>query len=307
MSPVFVFPLAEISIVLLSMTGFGEARRQHEQLTIVAEVRTVNNRYFKLSLRSAEGYGGLESLVEGVVRKHVRRGSVQVQLRIERQRAFDDYKINTDVLESYRRQLAANEGNGALASIRLDALLLLPGVVEERQSDNFDPERDWPAVEATLEAALMALSTMRAAEGEVLASDLRLNCLLVADRLDRIETRLPQVAESYRERLLERINRTLEKFDIRLEANDVVRELSLHLERSDISEEIVRLRSHLEQMEATMQLAESSGRKLDFLTQEMFREANTIGSKSSDVEIPKFTVEIKAAIERLREQVQNVE
>lgn len=288
------------------MTGFGEARRQHEKLTIVAEVRTVNNRYFKLSLRCAEGYGGLESLVENVVRKHVRRGSVQVQLRIERQRALDDFKINTDVLEGYRRQLAALEPNDK-SGVRLDSLLLLPGVVEEKQSDAFDPERDWPAVEATLEAALKALSTMRAAEGDVLADDLRLNCRIVSEQLDKIEARLPEVADSYRERLLERINRTLEKFDIRLEANDVVRELSLHLERSDVSEEIVRLRSHLEQMEATMQLEESSGRKLDFLTQEMFREANTIGSKSSDVEIPKYTVEIKAAIERLREQVQNVE
>jgi uncharacterized protein (TIGR00255 family) len=293
--------------VLLSMTGFGDARRQHEKLTIVAEVRTVNNRYFKLSLRCAEGYGGLESLVENVVRKHVRRGSVQVQLRIERQRALDDFKINTDVLESYRRQLAALETSDKAGGVRLDSLLLLPGVVEEKQSEAFDPERDWPAVEATLEAALKALSTMRAAEGDVLADDLRLNCRIVSEQLNKIEARLPEVAESYRERLLERINRTLEKFDIRLEANDVVRELSLHLERSDVSEEIVRLRSHLEQMEATMQLEESSGRKLDFLTQEMFREANTIGSKSSDVEIPKYTVEIKAAIERLREQVQNVE
>jgi uncharacterized protein (TIGR00255 family) len=245
--------------------------------------------------------------VENVVRKHVRRGSVQVQVRIERQRALDDFKINTDVLESYRRQLAALETSDKASGVRLDSLLLLPGVVEEKQSEAFDPERDWPAVEATLEAALKALSTMRAAEGDVLADDLRLNCQIVSDQLDKIEARLPAVAESYRERLLERINRTLEKFDIRLEANDVVRELSLHLERSDVSEEIVRLRSHLEQMEATMQLEESSGRKLDFLTQEMFREANTIGSKSSDVEIPKYTVEIKAAIERLREQVQNVE
>lgn len=293
--------------MLLSMTGFGEARRQHEKLTIVAEVRTVNNRYFKLSLRCAEGYGGLETLVENVVRKHVRRGSIQVQLRIERQRALDDFKINTEVLESYRHQLASLQGVSASNEIRLDALLMLPGVVEEKQNEAFDPERDWPAVEATLDAALAELSKMRAAEGDVLVADLRLNCRIVSDQLDKIEARLPQVAESYRERLLERINRTLEKFDIRLEASDVIRELSLHLERSDVSEEIVRLRSHLEQMETTMQLEESSGRKLDFLTQEMFREANTIGSKSSDVEIPKYTVEIKAAIERLREQVQNVE
>lgn len=293
--------------MLLSMTGFGEARSEQEKLAVVAEVRTVNNRYFKLSLRCAEGYGGMESLVETVVRKHVRRGSVQVQLRIDRQRAPDDYKLNTAVLESYQAQLSSLSDNADKTGIRVESLLILPGVVEESQTIAFDPDRDWPLVASTLESALKALSKMRAAEGEALATDLRDNCRLVADQLDQIEKRLPEVAEGYRQRLLDRVNRTLEKFDIRLEASDVIREISMYMERSDISEEIVRLRSHLEQMEATMSLKESSGRKLDFLTQEMFREANTIGSKSSDVEIPKHTVEIKAAIERMREQVQNIE
>ena len=293
--------------MLLSMTGFGEARSEQENLAAVAEVRTVNNRYFKLSLRCAEGYSGMESLVESVVRRHVRRGSVQIQIRIDRQRAPDDYRLNTAVLESYRSQLESLSSNKDTPGIRIESLLTLPGVVEEKQSNAFDAERDWPLVESTLESALKSLSTMRAAEGEALAADLRLNCQLVSDQLDKIETRLPEVAEGYRQRLLERVNRTLEKFDIRLEASDIIREISMYMERSDISEEIVRLRSHLEQMEATMNLPESSGRKLDFLTQEMFREANTIGSKSSDVEIPKYTVEIKAAIERMREQVQNIE
>jgi uncharacterized protein (TIGR00255 family) len=115
------------------------------------------------------------------------------------------------------------------------------------------------------------------------------------------------VIEEYRNRLFDRLKRTLAELDVNLDPSDVIKEVSVFADRSDISEEIVRLRSHLEQFQATMELAESSGRKLDFLTQEMFREANTIGSKANDVEIARHVIEIKTAIERIREMIQNIE
>ena len=148
---------------------------------------------------------------------------------------------------------------------------------------------------------------MRADEGRAMADDLRTNCQAVAGELAAIEVRAPLVVESYRDRISERLKKLLAEFDVSVEASDVIREVGLFAERSDISEEIVRLRSHLDQFDSIMQIAESSGRKLEFLTQEMFRETNTIGSKANDAEIARHVIEIKAAIERMREMIQNIE
>ena len=140
-----------------------------------------------------------------------------------------------------------------------------------------------------------------------MAVDLEQNRTAILAQLDRIERRAPAVVEAYRDRLTDRIGKLLAEFDISSQPSDLIREVGLFAERSDISEEIVRLRSHLQQFGKIMQLAESSGRKLDFVTQEMFRETNTIGSKANDAEITQHVVEIKASIERIREMVQNVE
>src|SRR4029078_6750349 len=139
------------------------------------------------------------------------------------------------------------------------------------------------------------------------AADLASNGTSIARELDAIEVRAPQVADSYRSRLTDRLTKTLAEYQITLQPGDLIREISIFAERSDISEEIVRLRSHLEQFASTLDLPESSGRKLAFLTQEMSRETNTIGSKANDVQISRHVIEIKAAIERIREMIQNVE
>lgn len=294
--------------MLLSMTGFGEARHEEGSLAVAVEVRTINNRYFKLSLRSSDAYSSLEPQIEALVRKYIKRGTVQVQIRVSRSLTADDVLINRTALESYRRQLQAVRNDWQVSgAIVPESLLELPGVIDENALHHADIEHDWPIINRTLEEALARLGQMRSDEGAALAADLKANCQTIAKQLDQIEARLPQLVDDYRDRLLERINRTLEKYDITLQPGDIVREISLFAERSDVSEEIVRLRSHLEQFDAVMSLAESSGRKLEFLTQEMFREANTIGSKANDVETPKYVIEIKTAIERIREQVQNVE
>jgi uncharacterized protein (TIGR00255 family) len=285
------------------MTGFGEASRQDDALAVAVEVRTINSRYFKLTVRSNEGYSSLEPQIDAQVRQHIKRGTVQVSLRVARKRPNDDFRINESVLRGYRAQL---ESLGA-ESVRLDALLHLPGVVDENVRGLAEVENDWPLVKETLEAAMANMAHMRAEEGRAMANDLAANCAAIAVQLDEIDRRAPDVATQYRTRLSERLNKTLAEFDISLDSNDLIREVSIYAERSDISEEIVRLRSHLEQFAAIMTLEESSGRKLEFLTQEMFRETNTIGSKANDVQIARHVIEIKAAIERMREMIQNVE
>lgn len=294
--------------MLLSMTGFGEANHQENGLAVAVEVRTVNNRYFKFTMRCAEGYTALESQVESVVREQIKRGTVQVNLRIDRQASPDDYSINAAVLEAYRRQIQEVQQRwGSKPEIGVENLLPLPGVVDEKQADPNVVEGDWPLIQRTLRGALEHLDKMRRDEGRAMAEDLMANCKVVAVELKKIAVRAPVVVDSYRTRLEERVRKALEDQQLTLNPADLVREISILTERSDISEEIVRLQSHLQQFDQIMKQEESPGRKLEFLTQEMLREVNTIGSKSNDVEIARSVIEIKATIERLREMIQNIE
>jgi uncharacterized protein (TIGR00255 family) len=290
------------------MTGHGEAHRQQNGVVVAVELRTINNRYFKIASRISEGYAALESKIEEFIRRHIRRGTVQVTVRVDRQATPDDYQLNRVVLASYYRQLKAiYEQLQADRPVQLESLLVLPGAVDQRAAENVDAETDWPLVEQTLAAAMESLSRMRVDEGRAMAADLKANCELVARDLTQIDARAPLVVDAYRGRLSERLNKMLAEFGVQVEAADIVREVGIFAERSDIAEEIVRLRSHLDQFDTIMALSESSGRKLEFLMQEMFRETNTIGSKSNDAEIARHVIEVKAAIERMREMIQNVE
>lgn len=290
------------------MTGFGESHCQQDGLAVAVEVRTINNRFFKLSVRTTDGYGSLEPLVEEEVRSAVHRGTIQVNVRVDRRRSPEDCKINVAVLEGYREQIESlGEDWSGAQGVPLAALLALPGVVDDALGTTVDAAADWPIIERTVQAALGNLGRMRRSEGEAMAADLLANCRAVAASLDRIERRAPLVVEDYRTRLAERLKRALTELEVTLDPADLLREVSLFADRSDISEEIVRLRCHLDQFQATMELPESAGRKLDFLTQEMFRETNTIGSKANDVEIAREVIEIKTAVERIREMIQNVE
>ena len=294
--------------MLLSMTGHGEAQRQQDGVAVAVEVRTVNNRYLKTTFRTSEGYGALEPNIEAVVRRHIRRGTVQVNVRVDRQASPDDFKLNEVVLASYQQQLeAVRKKAGSTEPVHLDSLLMLPGVIDEAACRQISAEADWPLVEQTRDEALRNLSLMRAEEGAAMAADLHANCEVIATELDRIEERAPLVVEAYRKRLTERLNKLLEEYEVSIEATDVVREVGIFADRGDISEEIVRLRSHLRQFDAIAASEESNGRKLEFLIQEILRETNTIGSKANDAEIAGHVVEIKTAIERMREMIQNVE
>lgn len=298
--------------MLLSMTGHGEAHSRSGGRAIAVDVRTVNNKYFKLSMRTGDRYLALEPLIEATVRQQVRRGTVQVELRVERESTPDDYRLNETVLASYRNQLESIERYRKLTDpIRLESLLGLPGVVEERAALPTSDDSLWPAVEPVLREALDNLDRMRRDEGRAMAADLRTNRELVATALSRIEERAPLVVAAYRTRLLERVNNWVQNLETSgaptITPADVVREIGLFTDRSDVSEETVRLRSHLSQFDSLIQQSEPTGRKLDFLIQEMFREVNTIGSKANDVDIAREVIEIKTLIERMREMIQNVE
>ena len=294
--------------MLLSMTGFGEAREQGEQLGVAVEVRSLNNRYLKVTTKCPELYSLLEPEVERLVRARIHRGTVQVQIRIDRQHRPEDFRLNPVAIESYLKQLQAlRERLGLNGAIPIEQVLLLPGAVLEEPLEGWDPMDDWPAVRRTLEQALDRLQTMRVDEGRAMRQELLATRNVVAQHLDAVAARAPQVVESYRDKLHERVQALLAQLNLELDRHELIREVSIFAERSDIAEEIVRLRSHLDQFQEIIEEKQSAGRKLDFLTQEMFREANMIGSKANDVEIARRGVEIKGAIERIRELIQNVE
>jgi uncharacterized protein (TIGR00255 family) len=294
--------------LLLSMTGQGSAHVTGEGFSVAVEVRTVNNRYFKLALRASDGYGPLEPRIDEVVRRYVRRGTAQLDLRVDREATASDFRLNQTAMASYQQQLTELVTSLKLdAPVSLEALLALPGVVDERVSRKVDTDAEWPLVEKTLVEALEGLTKMRTDEGASMAADMSSQCKAISGELDSIAKRAPLVADGYRDRLTERLNKLLGEYEVQVEAKDVIREVGLFSERCDISEEVVRLRHHLEQFDKIMGMSESSGRKLEFITQEMFRETNTIGSKANDAEIAQHVIEIKAAIERVREMIQNAE
>ncbi|MEX2187654.1 MAG: YicC/YloC family endoribonuclease [Pirellulales bacterium] len=291
--------------MLLSMTGFGEAHHQDGPLSVAVEVRSINNRHLKVSTRIGEGYASLESEVEAFVRQRVRRGTVQISIRVSRAHRPEDFQINSAVLASYISQLPPAISQWA-GSGPLGALLSLPGVVEDNSAASVDVEAEWPVIRHALEAAFDRLAAMREQEGRAMELDLKANCQAIAAALDVVERRAPLVGDGYRDRLTERVRKILGEQGVTVEMNDLIREVSIFADRADISEETVRLRSHLDQFAASL-AEESAGRKLEFVVQEMFRETNTIGSKANDVEISRQVIEIKTAIERIREMIQNVE
>ncbi len=292
------------------MTGYGEARHEGEPLSLSIELRALNNRYLKVSLRAPDPYHLLEAEFEKVIRRSVKRGTLQVQLRCERQAAPQDFRIDSVALSSYVQQLRTlgqqlglrDQGEALLGQV-----LALPGVVPEGGSRSFHLSDDWPVIERTLNEALKHLQAMRREEGRAMAQELLSHRDTIRRHLDTIRAKAPQVVLGFRDRLLERVRQLLIGLDVKIDQDAVLREVSVFAERSDIAEEVVRLATHLDHFQEIMKEEESPGRKLEFLTQEMFREANTIGSKASDVDISREVVEIKGTLEKIRELIQNVE
>lgn len=292
--------------MLLSMTGFGCSRFDDGDLHVSVEIRALNNRYLKVSTKCPDSYSIFESEIERLIRAKINRGTVQVMLRMYREPAPDDFRLSQTAVRSYLEQLRplvkSDNADGLIGHV-----LSLPGVVVDAGLQVVDPMELWPRVAPVVEQALESLQKMRVQEGEAMRAELAENCAAIRKNLDQVAELAPRVVEAYRDRLHERVRALLQQLDIDVDRADLIREVSIFAERSDVSEEIVRLRSHLDQFGQAIAATESNGRKLDFLTQEMFREANTIGSKASGIEISQLTVEIKGSIERIREMTQNVE
>lgn len=287
------------------MTGFGEARRVDDALSVRAEVRAVNNRHLKLVARISEPYGILEPEIERLVRQHVRRGTVQVTLRVERPRRPEDYRLNLVALSSYRDQLRSLDAGGAEPD--LAALLGLPGVVEERRQATDQPHDDWPKLEPVLIEAIESFQRSRAEEGRAMADELLALVGGISESLGQVEARCPALTAGLHQRLTERVQALLDRHGLTIEPSELIREAAILAERSDISEEITRLKAHLVQYDQVIRGADVAGRKLEFVVQEMGREINTIGSKSGDIEVSRQVVEMKSRLEKVRELIQNVE
>ena len=290
------------------MTGFGGARSESEHLRVSTEVRTVNNRYLKVTVRCPDFYAPLESRIEKVMRESIARGTVTVTIQATHSRDLQPYSLDNRILESYWRQLSDVSDKLQIPVPQdVGSLLSLPGAVTEKSSTNIDCDADWPVIKDALRQAIEMLQTFRIEEGRAAQSDLKQNCQIIADQLEKIVELAPRVVADYRDKLRDRVHELLRDHDATVDDTDLIREVSIFAEKCDINEEITRLRCHLEQFDVFLNEETSQGRKLEFLSQEIFREVNTIGSKANNVEIAHCVVEMKGAVEKIRENLQNVE
>lgn len=291
-----------------SMTGYGAAERAEDDVSYALEVRSVNHRYLKLVIRLPEPLQFTEPVIEKVVRGRLARGSVSCTLRVHGEGGPAMRPIDRGVLQKYVDELSGVElPGGVQASLDLAAVALLPGVIYTPEFDDEAREHQSKLVEELTGAALDALVTMRADEGRALREVLLEGCEVIRGHLAVVAERAPGVIEEYHERLSSRVSALMQAGGFELQADGLMREVAVFAERCDISEELTRLRSHLDQFAELCDKAEPAGRTMEFLTQELLREANTIAAKSNDAVIARQVVEMKAFIDRLKEQVQNVE
>lgn len=291
-----------------SMTGYGDAQGQLNRVTYIVEIRTVNNRYFKVNMKLPETVGFLEEPIEKLLRKNLSRGTVDYVLRLKNASEDVPFDINETALKSVIERLNRIASSANLKSqIDIGSLLSLPGVLEPASPSEELAEQVKEKVLEITQEAVDKLKKMRAAEGSALEADLRKHCSAIKQDLRQICARSEAVLPRYSEKLKKRVNELLAEAKLKLDEETLAREVAIFAERSDISEEATRLDSHLQQLLQGCQTEDQAGRRLDFISQEMLREANTITSKASDAEIARYVVDIKCRIDRIKEQVQNIE
>ena len=293
--------------MLRSMTGYGSSHAHIGGVEYDVEVRSVNNRYFKACIKLPDSWSSVEADVEKVLRESITRGTVSLSLKMKLPEELSAGRINTTVLTSYLDQLRILEVE-ADPTLRIDigSMLMLPGICEPPElGDVLSPARD--ELMNLIREAIDRMVEMRLQEGKSLKDVLVAQSQAILDRLDVVSQRVGQVVLDYQERLTIRVKELTRAAQIDMDSDVLAREVAIFAERSDVAEEISRLTSHVEQLLKSIDSSEPSGRKLDFIAQEMLREANTIGSKASDSTIAMAVVEMKTAIDRIKEQVQNVE
>jgi len=293
--------------MLSSMTGFGSAGGSAEGVEYVVEIRSVNSRYYKSIIKLPDALASTEPDIEKALRSKIVRGSIAVTVRMTLPDEQAAYRVNVAALGKYVEQikLMEIEANPTLR-IDLGAMLQLPGVCEPPPLEDIC-RRTHGAMMGLVDQALGRLVEMRRQEGQAMKADLLANCRVVKENLDEVAKQAPQVIVDYQQRLTARVKELTAAGNINIDQEDLAREVAVFAERCDIAEEVTRLRGHLQHFAQAIEAPEPTGRKLDFIAQEMLREANTTGSKANDGGIARAVVEIKTAIDRIKEQVQNVE
>ncbi len=290
------------------MTGFGSASHVKAGLSVSVEARSVNNRFLKISLRNPSCLSSREHEIEALVREHVSRGTISVSIRVVLPERPMRIRMNETVVGEYRRLFGKLVKKGGIeGGASLDLIAGLPGVFEVEELETVLTDEMVEAVFETARKALNKLTRMRAREGTSLKRDFSLRRARITSLVKKIKARAPKVAKAYMARREDRVRKLIDGLGVDLDEKDLIRELAVFAERSDITEELTRLASHLKEYALVLQGDGDLGRRLEFVFQEMMREANTIGSKSADVTVSRLCVDLKVEMDRLKEQVQNVE
>ncbi len=294
--------------MISSMTGYGDAEGQLNGVTYTVEIKTVNNRYLKTNIKLQEAVAFLEEAIDKLLRRNLSRGTVNYVLRLKNASVSVLFDIDETALRAVMERLSRIASSADIkCPIDISGLLNLPGILEPASPDEKTAEQIKKTVLGISQEAIEKLKQMRVAEGTALEADLKKHCSAIKQDLERICARRAVVLQRYAEKLKKRVNELLAGAKLKLDEETLAREVAIFAERSDISEEIARLDSHLQQLLEGCQANGQAGRRLDFISQEMLREANTIASKASDTEITSCVVDIKCRIDRIKEQVQNVE
>jgi len=292
------------------MTGFGRAELKGEEKTILVEIRSLNNKYLKINTKIPESLTDFEERIGKLIKKEMFRGTVNLTLEYKTFEQEPKCFINKDVLKKYYSSVCeTREEISSTQDVSLEKLISLPGVLEFKKDTGNGKVTDdlWLELEKSIKLAIDDLNQMKGAEGRNLQLEIEKWTNQISLLLDKIETKSANVVSGYRDRIQERIASLLEGTEIKIDKNDLYKEVAIFADRCDISEELGRLRSHLLLLNDVMENEEPTGRKLEFIVQEMFREANTIAAKANNADIIKDVIDVKTEIERTKEQVFNVE
>jgi uncharacterized protein (TIGR00255 family) len=294
--------------MLNSMTGYGEADGVLDGVSYAVEIKAVNNRYLKTIIKLPDTCAYLDGDIDKELRKALSRGTINFVLRFKDISADALFEIDESALRSVVAKLKdVSSSIGCQGSIDLASLLTLPGMVRPVLPDEETVAKVRELVVRLTREAIEKLKRMREAEGKFLQADLMGHCDAMAKQLEEICRRSDAVVAEYAKRLRKRVDELLAEAKLKLDEETLSREVAILADRSDISEETARLDAHLQQFRAICRMDGQAGRRLDFLSQEMLREANTMASKAADAQIARAVVDIKCLIERIKEQIQNVE
>ena len=290
-----------------SMTGFGRGQAEVDNATATVELRSVNNRFCEVSARLPRNLGEYEGEVQARLKKAFSRGRISAQIQVDI--TSDDVlpiEVDQENVRAYMTLLnRLRAAAGITEPVRLEHLLNYSEIFTTAEATSEQSEKMWKAAEEALEQAIVELRRMRRQEGSALLADLEARIETIDNVLVAVEHRAPNRVEEARERLHSRLKELLA--DERLDADRLEMEIAMVADRLDITEECVRLRSHLDMFRQALNSENPEGRKLNFISQEINREVNTIGAKSNDAEIAHLAVQMKDELEKIREQVQNVE